>query len=382
MKGNIYTDEQCACGGVLKHDENIDNFRCSECNRVQMPVRMRVRFGRSQLRFTTYREARQFLNGLRFKAVEGTYDERDYQKDNPLGFSNQVERYLEIKKESGISNNGFREIKNHLNKAMRAWGQRNVKTIGFSDIEDWLFNMRGVKGKTKANARSALLSFFKWLNRREGIPVPEMPDVKFELGWRNIIDLDTQQAIIAEVQTIAPVRAWIGIKWLATYVAIRPNEMRNLKERHIDVSGFFVIPSPKEKDPKLVAMLPEDIELYHSTMPRVLPNMFFFRHMKGNGSAARGSQFGKDYFYKWWKRACANLGIEGVDLYGGTRHSTTTALGEHFSEDQLMKAGSFHKTNSAFKRYMQSKKNDSINIYQKARELQGEVLEFKRHDRK
>jgi hypothetical protein len=134
MKGNIYTDEKCACGGVLKHDENIDNFRCSECNQVQMPVRMRVRFGKSQLRFTTYREARQFLNGLRFKAVEGTYDERDYQKNNPLGFSNQVERYLVIKKESGISDNGFREIKNHHFKAMRAWGQRNVKTIGFSQI--------------------------------------------------------------------------------------------------------------------------------------------------------------------------------------------------------------------------------------------------------
>ena len=38
-----------------------------------------------------------------------------------------------------------------------------------------------------------------------------------------------------------------------------------------------------------------------------------------------GDQFGKDYFYKWWKKACTNLGIDGVDLYGGTRHSTATA---------------------------------------------------------
>jgi hypothetical protein len=51
---------------------------------------MRVRFGKSQLRFTIYREARQFLDGLRVRVVEGTYDERDYQNDNPLGFSNQA----------------------------------------------------------------------------------------------------------------------------------------------------------------------------------------------------------------------------------------------------------------------------------------------------
>ena len=44
----------------------------------------------------------------------------------------------------------------------------------------------------------------------------------------------------------------------------------------------------------------------------------------GKGYSA-GTPFGEKYLYKWWKRACANLGIEGVDLYGGTRHSSTVA---------------------------------------------------------
>jgi hypothetical protein len=61
--------------------------------------------------------------------------------------------------------------------------------------------------------------------------------------------------------------------------------------------------------------------------------------------------------------------IEGVDLYGGTRHSTATALGRELSPEQI-KAGTLHKTNQAFKRYFQSKQADAKMVYQSARNLQ------------
>ena len=132
----------------------------------------------------------------------------------------------------------------------------------------------------------------------------------------------------------------------------------------------------KEKNPKLVGMLEEDIELYNS-MPIGFPELYFFRHVKGNGAAKPGSQFGKDYLYKWWKRACAELGIEGVDLYGGTRHSTTTALAEHFTKEELRENGTMHATNKAFERYMQSKKTNSKKIYQKVSDMRGEIINLK-----
>ena len=38
-----------------------------------------------------------------------------------------------------------------------------------------------------------------------------------------------------------------GIKLLATYIKIRPGEMRNIRERDINLeSGFIHIPHPKE----------------------------------------------------------------------------------------------------------------------------------------
>ena len=61
-----------------------------------------------------------------------------------------------------------------------------------------------------------------------------------------------------------------------------------------------------------------------------------------------GKPFGEKYFYKWWKRACSNLGIEGVDLYGGTKHSTVTALeNEGWLYDEI-KTASGISTNEAF----------------------------------
>ena len=45
-----------------------------------------------------------------------------------------------------------------------------------------------------------------------------------------------------------------------------------------------------------------------------------------------------------WRRACNNLGIKGVDLYGGIRHSTTTALSAVFGRQRLQDDGTYHKS--------------------------------------
>ncbi|MCB2226361.1 MAG: hypothetical protein KQH53_06745 [Desulfarculaceae bacterium] len=162
-----------------------------------------------------------------------------------------------------------------------------MKEIQYAQIEDFLLAQK-VGDKTRHNMRSHLLGFFKWLNLREkDIPVPRMPKVSFELGWRNIIDLKLQARILETVEELTwkrNPRIWLGIKWLATYVAIRPGEMRNLRERDIDVNGFFVVIKPKEKKPKLIPMLDEDIELYRG-LPTPFPDLPFFRHLARTGAA-------------------------------------------------------------------------------------------------
>ena len=192
--------------------------------------------------------------------------------------------------------------------------------------------------------------------------MPEMPVVEFTLGWREIIDMVTQVSILDELQRIAPFRVWLGIRWLATYVAIRPGEMRKLRERDVNVGGMLVCrpETTKEKKPKIVPLLAEDIEIVES-LPKGLPFLPFFRHEDGE-------QIGQNSFYKWWRRACRKLGIEGVDLYGGTRHSSATAMAEYFSPEEMRQHGTMHGTNKAFERYFQRSASPSRAIYEKIRE--------------
>ena len=118
-----------------------------------------------------------------------------------------------------------------------------------------------------------------------------------------------------------------------------------MQEMNLEIYSLahLLFPHPKEKRDKAVPLIAEDIEIL-KTFPMAISNeMPFFR--KKNGEP-----YGHQYLRKIWKQACANLGIEGVDLYGGTRHSSARALRKHFSPERIRRAvGS--TTNAAFERY-------------------------------
>ncbi|HOV87975.1 MAG TPA: hypothetical protein PLM79_16590 [Syntrophobacteraceae bacterium] len=73
----------------------------------------------------------------------------------------------------------------------------------------------------------------------------------------------------------------------------------------------------------------------------------------GGGGKPKGAPFGKHILYSYWKKACSNLGIEGVDLYAGTRHSTMQYMRILGHSPEEVKRLSFHTTNAAMNRYLQ-----------------------------
>lgn len=325
-----------------------------------------VRFGRKiSKHFKTLEQAERFLNGIRFKHDEGTLDERDYRRDNPLGFQNLAEKWLDFKAKR-IKPTSVAPLRNYMSQAMDDWGGRNVKAIGYAELEDFLFRRDDISEKTRHNMAACLGQFFKWVERRYRIPAPEIPRVSFELGWRNIIDIETQQKIIAEVGRISRStnpKIHIGISWLAIYLDIRPGELTSLTERQIDLKlGAVVIPHPKEKKPKIVLLDAEDIERIRS-LPRGLPDLYYFRHPPGISGVKPGTKFGVHYLWKWWKRACGNLGIDGIDLYGGTRHSTASALGKICTPEEVRdRTGHASK---AFERYFQGRAARALAVTEK-----------------
>lgn len=363
MKGGIYSAEKCpVCGGALR---DMGNSLACQNHKSVRATRLYVKFGTILKRFRSYESAVRFLTGLRFKTDERTLDERDYKRSNPLGFTNMSNKFL-----ATVNPKTAKNMRPHINHAQNCFQNKNVKELKCGDFEDFL-NTLNLSDKTKHNIISTVHVFYKWMLKRQEIrESPEFPEVSFVLGYRRTVDKATQRAIIEEVKKIClNPKVYLGIKWLATYFSIRPAEMIKLKEGEIDTANHYLyFPHPKEKTFKSVPILPEDVEILKSFTPS-LPSMPFFRHIKGVQSCAENRPFGIKYFYKWWVKACANLGIEDVDLYGGTRHSTVRALRKHYSPEQIKEAA-MSKTNKAFERYLGQAQDDEIlSIYKRGADV-------------
>lgn len=68
--------------------------------------------------------------------------------------------------------------------------------------------------------------------------MPIFPDIEYELGYRTITDIDTQEEIIKKVfdmtYDLNP-KIWLGIDLLATYVNLRPGDLLKLQEADVDI---------------------------------------------------------------------------------------------------------------------------------------------------
>jgi hypothetical protein len=329
MRGGVYSDERCPiCGGLFRDTGKF--LACSQ-HPKQRPTRYRVRFRAEsktvQHRFPSYEDAERFLTGIRFKTDEKTFDARDYQRENPLSFSNMADKWLSYHS-TEVRAGTRKNLISHIRHAKNFFVNRNVREIQYGDLEDFVHSI-ALSDKTKHNILSTVHALFVWIKKRREITVlPEFPEISFDLGYRRTIEKDLQQQIIEEVGRICPNRkVYLGIKWLATYISIRPGELIKLQEGNIDtLGGFFTIPSADSKTTyKTIPLIEEDVEILRG-FTFTFPATPFFRHISGIQGVVENAPFGVKYFYKWWVKACANLGIEGVDLYGGTRHSSVRAL--------------------------------------------------------
>lgn len=322
--------------------------------------------------------AERYLNYLRHQVDEGVFDPRDHKvKKNPLGLKKLGDTWLKLKKKQ-VRPRSFDNLARYMEYFYGFVGKStNIKLIQYAQLEDFLFGIPNISDKTRANIKSCLHDFFTWASRRERIPLPDFPQTPFELEFRNVIDIEIQQSIINTIRKLSFTnnpKIWFAIRILATYISLRPSELIAIREKEIDVNmGSLVVAHPKEKKPKIIYLMNEDIDFIKS-QPRGLPDMYFFRHPPGLSGAKAGQRFGNRYLYKWWKKACSDLGIEGVDLYGGTRHSTATALGQICTPEEVRDATGH--TSKAFERYFQNRQARALKVTRKIKQLRGEIVEF------
>lgn len=367
MKGSFYTRQKCGiCGGKLFHNERLGGFFCDKHKQVQATGGFIISYGRSIRReFSNYEKAWRFITGLRWEEDRGVLDPRDHQADNPLAFDKLAREYIAEKEaDDDLSPNYKRKVRYHMTQAIEHWGDRNVKHVGRREIKHFIQGLPCNSKKTKANYQGTLHNFFQFIVQEEYIErhqIPEFPKINYTLGWRPVTDLETQNAILDELRDQSwdeNPKVWIGVDLLRTYTNLRPGDLLRLDEKDVDVkSGVLTLwhPTKKKNNRKTVLLLDEHRELLKEMKTRfpALPNVKFFRHhTRINNNIEPGQPFSNKYIYRWFKRACSALGVEQLDLYGSTRHTTVTELAKMVGRDGAKEA-SGHETNKAFDRYCQ-----------------------------
>jgi len=392
MKGNIYTRKKCTiCGGRLVHDEKRAGCFCESHPEIGATSGFYLKFGQDiNKRFKNYGLAYHYLIGMRYEVEQNKFDAREHMHSNPLGFSNLAQEYLEFKAEKNLKS--FYHIKCYINAASDYFKDRNVKTIKKKDVSDFLRTLK-VSDKTKANYASQLHDmFYKYLYEEVEVlslaTLPKFPEVDYELGFRKIIGIQEREAIIDELKKqtydLNP-KIWLAVDMLCSYNKLRPGDLRNLKEGDIDLDfGVITIWRPTKrkqfKKPRIIRerLLDEHLEEIRALKAEypATPSTLFFRH-NGKTQADMDTPFGINYIYKRWKKTCKKFGIDDLDLYGATRHSTTTAIAMAAGKKNARNF-SGHQTNKAFDRYCQISDDDSFDMTQLMAKMRGKVVNFKK----
>lgn len=372
MIGGIYTDQKC-CNGQRFIDNGKDGLVCPICGK--RATRFRIQFKGLDKRFKQYDLAHATLASWRLKVKDNCFDKRDYRKDEPLGFMTLAEKWLERKKPK-LKRLSYTAIQRHISRCADRFKNCNLKLINEADLEELETDLSTrYASKYVANIFSTLHEFLDWAKlihlKRDPWTVPSFPELTVEMGYRKLVDKETQIKILDEVKRITAhnPKIYIGIMWLCTYPAIRPGELIQVREGDFDLGNkilrLYEHKTSRQKGFKTVPLLQEDCDNIRPMLSGQ-PFLHFFRHPKGIKGTPQDHPFSHSILYGWWKRACNNLGIEGVDLYGGTKHSTITDLGNFYTPEQISKSADI-TTNKAFSRYFQIDADKKRELFAKAR---------------
>lgn len=388
MKGSIVTNQKCTiCNGPLVHDEKRHGCFCKNHPHIAA-TRFIVRFPAGIFqRHRSYDSASQALNHLRYE--KGNRKERfnpdDYKAIRPNSFIALKDKYLARKKDRAT----YRKIEGYINKASNHFQLTNIREITGADIEDYLYSISGISEKTRFNHMTQLRDFWKWCLARGNIislaEMPTFPEIEYTLGYRKITDWKTQEEVIKKVREISyhiNPKIWLGIDMLATYTALRPDDLRRVTECSLDANGWLVIHNPTKKKNKFKTIhLHEDHVMAWKKLQKeyaALPDIPFFRHVAGISGCVANEKFGDKYLYKWWVKACEQIGLEGVPLYPGTKHTTATETAKMLGTDKARSVSGL--TNKAFDRYCQVENDGSLEVIKAIIKMKkkADVIQFKK----
>ncbi len=305
------------------------------------------------IRITDEATARRVLEAIRSKVAEGRpLDEviAEYLPTDakPNRIPTWIARWLEVKRaetEAGERSPTYlRELERYARPGgyFSFFNERSIHELTYGHLEDWSLSMARdqLSPKTRQNALGAFRSFLRWLKRREVLlKVPETPAVKVDEYLPRVLSIEDQDRVLREIPDEER-----GIVLALAHLGIRPGEARALDVA--DYQDGWLTVDKAVKGPGADA----PIRGTKTGKGKRLPGSdelreWIERHVDRVGRLSGAPLFvnprtGKRFTHyalrDTWRRATEAVGLEGVRLYEGTKHTMATdAIRRGVSEHAL-----------------------------------------------
>jgi len=259
-------------------------------------------------------------------------------------FRTYLDRQQKREERGDLSPNTLRETRRYLRlddsekpdgHIAGFWAHRTLHEItagNVDDFDDWLAE-RGLSPKTRKNVLGVLRHFCRWLRRRGLVDdVPDFPEIPQDEYVPTIISIETQDAILGEIPEDR------RGAFLAARLGLRPGEVRalNVEDWHRHQGLLSVHRSAKgpnanapirgtksrrarfvEVDPELRAWLEEHVP----PAVQLQGGRPLFRNPTARN---RERRWIANALREEWNRAARQLGLSGIRMYEGTKHSSAT----------------------------------------------------------
>jgi integrase len=373
MKGKVRTKERCPkCGKMFQ--ETLHGLICARCK--TRPERYFIDFyhkGRLKIYsdkkgtpIDSYELAHRILEAIRYEVDQHHFDPSLYSKKDlrEYQFEIRVKKWLDEKLSNpNLAASYTCKLKGFVdNFYVPFFKSLDVRDIRYHHIKGFLGSLpKSFKSKYMKNILDGLKNFVSELHADEYIPtLPNFPTVSFQSPDIKWIDEETQHAILNAIPNEHK-----DIFLFMFHEGLRPGEVRSLKKKDINLkenivtiqrafSGNVLREVTKTKRIRTIPLSPEVSEMLLLRAHTLLPEAFVFTW--------KGKPYVKDALYRIWIKACTAAKVEGVHLYGGTRHSfASQAVNRGIS---LWKVGKFlgHAKTQTTERYAHARVMDLTEV--------------------
>jgi len=334
MIGAVRTKEKCpTCGGLFK-----DTGRDLICPKHGTRPRRYYAFfyhkgDHRKYGFKSYPDVVDYLRDVEKDIQENSFDPRNYRAHTlkefqfTVCFDTWIKSREEDRRIGEIAPSSLRKMKEYRKRLVTFFGKSDVRSLKKENIKLFLRKLQeeGLSKKTQKNILSVLhkLLVDTYDNKEIKLTVPRFPTITINQPETNWIDNEMQKRLIETI----PARHRPVFQFLMTY-GCRPGEARALQHSDINYKlGLITIQRTfservlcdvtKTKKSRELPLFKDMAEMFRR-LPRSLEQPFVFLF--------KGKPYNNNTLGDIWRAACKRIGLAGVCLYEGTRHSAASQL--------------------------------------------------------